>query len=106
MKRFLMAVAMILMIASLLAGHFAIADAQDLASLSGKVVETMSAGRYTYVLIEKDGNKTWVAIPETKIEIGQNIVLKQGIEMVNFESRSLNRKFSKIYFSGGLKQEE
>ncbi len=32
-------------------------------SLSGKVVETLNSGGYTYVNIEKDGNKTWVAIP-------------------------------------------
>ncbi len=34
-------------------------------SLSGKVVETMNSGGYTYVCLEKAGKKTWVAVPET-----------------------------------------
>ena len=31
-------------------------------SRSGTVVETMNSGGYTYVSLEKDGKKTWVAL--------------------------------------------
>ncbi|MBO1225474.1 MAG: hypothetical protein JYX80_13710 [Candidatus Scalindua sediminis] len=34
-------------------------------TLSGKIVETMNSGGYTYILIEKDGEKTWVCATET-----------------------------------------
>jgi hypothetical protein len=69
--------------------------------LSGKVIETMDGGRYTYVCLEKNKKKTWVAVYKMKVVVGQEMSFKRGIEMVNFESKTLNRKFDKIYFSGG-----
>jgi hypothetical protein len=36
-----------------------------------------------------------------KIVVGQNMSFKPGIEMVNFESKTLKRKFDKIIFSAG-----
>ena len=32
---------------------------KDMAPLSGKVVETMDSGRYTYVCLEKNDKKIW-----------------------------------------------
>jgi len=73
----------------------------DTSSLSGKIVETMNSGGYTYLCIEKDGKKSWVAIPETKMTVGENISLPPGYEMVNFTSKTLNRTFEKIIFTTG-----
>lgn len=73
----------------------------DTSALSGKVVETMDAGGYTYVCIEKKGVKTWVAIPQTKVTVGKVMAFQPGVEMRNFPSKTLNRTFEKIYFSGG-----
>jgi hypothetical protein len=70
-------------------------------SLSGKVVETMNSGAYTYILLEKNGNKTWAAVPHMKVEKGQKISLLPGALMENFRSSTLNRTFDKIYFSAG-----
>lgn len=75
--------------------------ASDTSSLSGKVVETMNSGGYTYVHLEKKGKKTWVAIPEMKVSVGQQLSLLPGQEMVNFPSKSLGRTFDLIIFSGG-----
>ncbi len=71
------------------------------ASLSGKVVETMDAGGYTYVCLEKKGVKTWVAVPQTKVTVGKEMAFQPGVEMNNFPSKTLNRTFEKIYFSSG-----
>lgn len=71
-------------------------------AVSGKVVETMDGGGYTYVLVEKDGKKTWAAVPATKVTVGQQIKLLPGGEMTNFPSAALNRTFDKIIFSGGV----
>ncbi len=76
-------------------------ETQEASQLSGKVVETMNSGEYTYVLLEKNGNKTWVAVPKMKVKKGQNISFLPGAEMVNFESRTLHRKFDRIIFSAG-----
>ena len=79
----------------------AAATMKEKASLSGKVVETMDSGRYTYVCLEKNNKKTWIAVYKMKVVVGQEMSFKPGIEMVNFESKTLKRKFDKIYFSGG-----
>jgi hypothetical protein len=75
--------------------------AQEDASLSGKVAETMNTGGYTYVLLEKNGKKTWAAIPAVEVKVGQELTLQPGVEMKNFTSKTLNRMFESIIFSGG-----
>jgi len=72
------------------------------AALSGKVVETMNSGGYTYVALENNGKKTWVALPESKVKVGQQLACQPGMEMRNFTSKTLNRTFDSIMFSGGV----
>ena len=69
--------------------------------LSGKVAETMNSGGYTYILLDKQGEKIWVAVPEMQISEGEEVVLKPGIEMVNFTSSTLNRTFERVILSTG-----
>lgn len=71
-------------------------------SLSGKVAETMNSGGYTYVSIENNGQKTWVALPETKVKVGQQVSCQPGMEMKNFTSKTLKRTFESIIFSAGM----
>src|SRR4051812_47515038 len=73
--------------------------------LSGKVAETLDAGGYTYVCVEKDGKKKWAAIPTTKLKVGQQVELKSGAIFTDFESKSLNRTFDSIVFSAGLQED-
>ncbi|QEM66799.1 hypothetical protein FO488_00565 [Geobacter sp. FeAm09] len=70
--------------------------------LSGKVVETMNSGGYTYINLEKDGNKNWIAIPATQVTVGQEVQLRPGMEMGKFTSSTLKRTFDGIIFSSGL----
>ena len=70
-------------------------------NISGKVVETMNSGGYTYVCLEKGGKKTWVAVPEMKVTVGAKMSFLPGQEMQNFASKSLDRTFDSIVFSGG-----
>jgi hypothetical protein len=80
----------------------AMKSSNESSGLSGKVVETMNAGGYSYVCIQKNGKKTWIAIPETKVAVGQELTFMPGQEMNGFTSRTLNRTFESIIFSGGL----
>ena len=68
----------------------------------GKVAETMNSGGYTYILLQTKTKMSWVAIAETKVEVGQEVVLAPGMEMVDFHSKSLDRTFDSIIFSEGL----
>lgn len=69
--------------------------------LEGKVVETMNAGGYTYICLEKDGKKGWAAVPTMDVKVGNEITLQPGAEMGQFVSKTLNRTFDKITFSAG-----
>jgi len=71
-------------------------------TISGTVVETMNSGGYTYALVKKDGVKTWVALPKSRIAVGNEITCQSGMVMNNFSSPSLNRSFRQIVFSSGL----
>jgi hypothetical protein len=75
---------------------------QDISPLSGKVVESMDSGGYTYINIENAGKKTWVAVPKTQVKVGQNMSFQPGMVMNNFQSKTLNRTFEAIVFSGGV----
>ena len=91
-------VAIIMMIA-LLASAAVVTAASD---LTGKVIETMESGGYTYVQIENSGRKTWVAVPKTKIEKGSTVTFMPGAPMANFTSKTLGKTFDFIIFSPGL----
>jgi len=69
--------------------------------LSGKVIETMSAGGYTYVHLEKDQQKIWAAVPAMQVKVGDELTLQSGQQMGPFTSKSLDRTFDTIVFSGG-----
>jgi len=68
----------------------------------GKVAETMNSGGYTYILLQTKTKMFWVAIAETKVDLGQDVVLAPGMEMIDFNSKSLDRTFDSIIFSEGL----
>ncbi len=71
-------------------------------ALTGKVVQTMNSGGYTYVEIENEGGKSWVAVPGAKVKKGDTVTFMPGTVMQNFESKTLKRKFDKIIFSAGI----
>ena len=70
-------------------------------TISGKVVETMNAGGYTYVLLDQNKVKLWVAVPEMKVKVGDIVHLKDGAQMTDFKSTALKREFKTIVFSAG-----
>ena len=70
--------------------------------LSGKVMESINGGGYTYVHIEKGGKKIWVAVPEMKVAVGQEMSFQPGMTMNNFASKTFNRTFETIVFSSGV----
>jgi len=75
----------------------------QLAAFSGKVVEKQDVSPYTYVRLEDGtGNQIWAAIPQAQLEVGEEIALKDGSVMTNFNSKTLNRTFESIVFASGF----
>ena len=68
----------------------------------GKVLETMDSGGYTYVEVEENGQKLWVAVMQTKVKVGDSVEFPDSPPMVNFQSKTLKRTFDKIIFAPGL----
>ena len=74
----------------------------DEVALEGTVLETMNSGGYTYLQIDSQMGKIWVAIPETKVTKGEKVSSAPGMMMQQFQSKTLNRSFDRIIFSPGL----
>ncbi len=70
----------------------------------GKVLEVQSAGGYTYLLIKNEQGEVWTALPESKVEAGQEVIVSPGMMMKSFESKALGKTFDVIIFSSGLAQ--
>jgi hypothetical protein len=83
-------------------GHPSITAPQETPPITGKVLETMESGGYTYVYLQqKKGKKIWVAFPTAKVSVGKKVSLVPGEEFKNFKSKTLNRTFDRIIFSLG-----
>lgn len=65
---------------------------------SGKVLETMDSGGYTYVQVDTGSEKIWAAAPEFKVKVGDTVAIPAGLAMPNYHSKTLNRDFDMIYF--------
>lgn len=71
-------------------------------TVSGKVLETMDAGGYTYLKVDTGKAQQWVAVPQTKVKTGDEVSYYDGMVMSNFTSKSMNKNFDSIVFSSGL----
>ena len=75
----------------------------------GKVLQTQDAGSYTYVEIEENGQKLWVAfmkeaLTKEGVKVGDAIEFPDSPPMVNFQSKELKKTFDKVIFAAGLRK--
>lgn len=81
----------------------ATAAPEETSEIKGKVVETMNAATYTYVLIDTGAKKVWAAAPQFAVKAGDTVAVAGAMPMVNYQSKTLNRTFDVVYFSGNVK---
>lgn len=67
-------------------------------TISGKVLETMNSGGYTYIRLEAASGETWVAVGQADVKVGTTITVTPQMTMTDFESPTLKRKFASIVF--------
>jgi hypothetical protein len=65
---------------------------------TGKVVEFINTGTYTYVHVDTGDNKIWAAAPTFQVKEGDKVIIPPGMTMKNFQSKTLNRTFDLVYF--------
>jgi hypothetical protein len=70
--------------------------------ISGKILETMDAAGYTYVLVDAGDQQVWAAAPQTAVKVGENVTLKDGMAMRDFHSQALDRTFDVVFFVDSL----
>jgi FtsP/CotA-like multicopper oxidase with cupredoxin domain len=90
---------------ALLPLHFAGAQTPAPAAdgtISGKVAETMTTAGYTYVLVDDGSKKVWAAAVQFEVKVGDSVSFSGGAPMQNFHSKTLNRDFDLVYFTGGI----
>lgn len=65
---------------------------------SGIVEERRDAGSYSYLFINENGQKYWIAIPVSDISPGEEIIFSEYMEMKEFKSETLNMTFESVLF--------
>jgi len=66
--------------------------------LTGTVVESIDSGGYTYLRLKTPAGDKWAAVTKASIKKGDKATITQAMEMKNFESPTLKRKFDSIAF--------
>jgi hypothetical protein len=69
---------------------------------TGKVLETTNAAGYTYVLVDTGAKKVWAATTEFAVSPGDTVKVAPGMDMPKYHSRTLNRDFDSVYFTGSI----
>lgn len=64
----------------------------------GVIQEVIQTSNYTYVFVTDDKNESWVAISRMDVSVGETLYFNQGLEMVNFHSKELDRTFPTVFF--------
>jgi hypothetical protein len=78
------------------------ASGDTVAGITGKVVETMNAGNYTYVQVDDGSRKIWAAAPQFAVAVGDKVVVPDGMAMRDFHSKTLGRTFDLVSFVSGV----
>jgi hypothetical protein len=67
-------------------------------TVSGKVLERIDAGTYSYLRLDTLGGEQWAAVPKCELKAGDSAVVSHAMSMDGFESKTLQRKFEHIVF--------
>ncbi|WP_455208545.1 hypothetical protein [Kaarinaea lacus] len=65
---------------------------------SGKVINAMNGGGYTYMHLESNGKQFWIASSVINVKRNNIVSWEGGSVMTDFTSYALNRKFEEIHF--------
>lgn len=98
MKRFL-AVGLIVCASALTSAVWA----QQTVVVKGTVQEVKDVDSYTYMLLKTQAGEVWTAVEKSPVIKGASVTVYDAEQMDNFESKTLKKKFSKIFF-GKLEQ--
>ncbi len=81
-----------------------ISSAQVNNSKFNKIVvkEILQVSSYTYLFVDESNENKWLAVPYFDVKVGGVYYYKGGMEMVNFNSKELNKTFESVYFISAI----
>ena len=65
---------------------------------SGTVLEIINTAGYTYVQVDTGTEKFWAAAPQFAANVGDDVVVPEGMPMPDYHSKTLDRTFDMVYF--------
>jgi hypothetical protein len=71
---------------------------QSLGEGQGQVLNVRHASGYTYMEVDYNGKKTWIASTALKVNSGDKVMWKDAAVMNNFQSKTLHKTFDEILF--------
>lgn len=71
----------------------------------GTVLEKINASSYSYLKLKTATEDVWIAVPQLEIALNTKVELMKPMPMFGFESKTLKRKFDRLYF-GVLKTQK
>jgi hypothetical protein len=72
---------------------------------SGKALDVLNGGGYTYVHVDTGKEKIWIAGPASPVKVGDKVSFPLGMPMTGFQSKALGRTFDLVYFVGSIDRE-
>lgn len=68
----------------------------------GKVLEKKEVTGYTYLKVDENGTKRWVAIAKAPVSVGDRIGYDTRTVIRHFKSKSLGREFDEVVFANDV----
>lgn len=70
-----------------------------------KVKEFIQTSAYTYILVDENQKEFWIAVGKMMPQVGETYYYNDALEMVDFQSKELNRVFKSVFFVQHLNKE-
>lgn len=74
------------------------ATAQSANTLQGEVLEVINVDSYTYLRLKTKTGEAWAAVTTVAVAKGAKVSVANAMPMDNFESKTLKRRFDRVYF--------
>ncbi len=68
----------------------------------GVVLSALNVTQYTYLEVQQGNSSRWLATTTSPAKKGDTVQFDEGMTMINFNSKMLNRTFPSITFVGRL----
>jgi len=63
-----------------------------------EVKEILQTSGYTYLFVEEKSQEYWMAVSRMDVKVGDDFYYESGLEMLDFNSKELDRTFDRILF--------